>query len=88
MFNIIKPPSIFNGTGTKKIKGTVVLMKKNVLDFNDVRNGIIDPLNELLGQRVSLQLISAVNTHIGSSYFLLIYLQFVFCSNYFLLTYL
>ncbi|PON81327.1 Lipoxygenase [Trema orientale] len=66
MFNIVKPPSIFGGTKNKQIKGTVVLMKKNVLDFNDMRNGILDPLSELLGQRVSLQLISATNTDIGN----------------------
>ncbi|KAM6594937.1 hypothetical protein CsatA_002640 [Cannabis sativa] len=64
MFGIVKPPSIFGGN--KKIKGNVVLMKKNVLDFNDMRNGIIDPLSELLGQRVSLQLISSVQTHTGN----------------------
>ncbi|XAR52600.1 Linoleate 9S-lipoxygenase [Bertholletia excelsa] len=45
----------------KKIKGTVVLMKKNVLDFNDFNASVVDRLHELVGQKVSLQLISAVN---------------------------
>ncbi|GMY21572.1 probable linoleate 9S-lipoxygenase 5 isoform X1 [Fagus crenata] len=45
----------------KKIEGTVVLMKKNVLDFNDFIASVLDSFHELLGQRVSLQLISAVN---------------------------
>ncbi|XP_024025452.1 probable linoleate 9S-lipoxygenase 5 [Morus notabilis] len=45
----------------KIIKGSVVLMKKNVLDFNDFHASILDRVHELLGQRVSLQLISAVN---------------------------
>ncbi|KAJ9128560.1 hypothetical protein P3X46_034877 [Hevea brasiliensis] len=45
----------------KKIKGTVVLMKKNVLDFNDFHASVLDRVHELLGQGVSLQLISAVN---------------------------
>jgi linoleate 9S-lipoxygenase len=46
----------------KKIKGTVVLMKKNVLGFNDFHASVLDRVHELLGQRVSLQLISAVNS--------------------------
>ncbi|PON41121.1 Lipoxygenase [Parasponia andersonii] len=69
MFNIIKPPSSILGTITnkkKQIKGSVVLMKKNVLDFTDITTGLIDPLNELLGNRVSLQLISATTTDIGN----------------------
>ncbi|KAJ6775530.1 LIPOXYGENASE [Salix purpurea] len=47
--------------GHKKIKGTVVLMKKNVLDFNDFHASVLDRFHELLGQGVSLQLISAVH---------------------------
>jgi linoleate 9S-lipoxygenase len=43
-----------------KIKGSVVLMKKNVLDFNDLRASILDRVHELLGNQVSLQLISSV----------------------------
>lgn len=45
----------------RKIEGTVVLMKKNVLDFNDFNASVLDRFHELLGKRVSLQLISAVN---------------------------
>ncbi|KAL3538117.1 hypothetical protein ACH5RR_001483 [Cinchona calisaya] len=45
----------------KKIKGTVVLMKKNVLDFNDFNASIIDDVRELLDKKISLQLVSAVN---------------------------
>ncbi|KAL6278610.1 hypothetical protein ACE6H2_022211 [Prunus campanulata] len=48
-----------NGKNSRKIKGTVVLMKKNVLDFNDFNASVLDRLHELVGQRVSLQLISA-----------------------------
>ncbi|CAN0897124.1 Linoleate 9S-lipoxygenase 1 [Linum grandiflorum] len=44
-----------------KIKGTVVLMKKNVLEFNDFNASILDRIHELLGQGVSLQLISSVH---------------------------
>ncbi|KAL3591217.1 hypothetical protein D5086_009857 [Populus alba] len=53
-----------NGTRKmeKKIKGTVVLMKKNVLDFNDFNASVLDRVHELLGQGVSLQLVSAVNS--------------------------
>ncbi|XP_044486797.1 linoleate 9S-lipoxygenase 5-like isoform X2 [Mangifera indica] len=43
----------------KKIKGSVVLMKKNFLDFNDMTASAIDRVYELLGKGVSIQLISA-----------------------------
>uniref|UniRef100_A0A7N2L4V9 Lipoxygenase domain-containing protein n=1 Tax=Quercus lobata TaxID=97700 RepID=A0A7N2L4V9_QUELO len=36
-------------------------MKKNVLDFNDFNASVLDGFHELLGQKVSFQLISAVN---------------------------
>ncbi|XP_057960486.1 probable linoleate 9S-lipoxygenase 5 [Malania oleifera] len=36
-------------------------MKKNVLDLNDLHASVLDRLHELLGRRVSLQLISAVH---------------------------
>ncbi|KAK4852727.1 hypothetical protein QYF36_026540 [Acer negundo] len=49
------------GSQSQKIKGTVVLMKKNVLDFNDFNASLLDRFHELLGKRVSLQLVSAVN---------------------------
>jgi linoleate 9S-lipoxygenase len=45
---------------SKKIKGTVVLIKKNVLDFNDFEASILDDLHELVGKKVSLKLISSV----------------------------
>ncbi|KAE8717611.1 Linoleate 9S-lipoxygenase 5 [Hibiscus syriacus] len=43
------------------IKGTVVLMKKNVLDMNDFTASLLDRVYELFGRGVSLQLISAVS---------------------------
>ncbi|XP_057512598.1 probable linoleate 9S-lipoxygenase 5 [Actinidia eriantha] len=46
---------------SREIKGTVVLMKKNVLDFNDFNASVRDRVDELLGKKVSLQLISAVH---------------------------
>ena len=54
-----------NESKKRKIKGTVVLMKKNVLDFNDFHASFLDRVHELLGQGVSLQLISAVNVDPG-----------------------
>ncbi|RDY11311.1 putative linoleate 9S-lipoxygenase 5, partial [Mucuna pruriens] len=42
------------------IKGRVILMKKNVLDFNDLSASFLDRLHEFVGKRVSLQLISAL----------------------------
>ncbi|KAL3330107.1 hypothetical protein AABB24_034123 [Solanum stoloniferum] len=50
----------------KKVKGTVVLMKKNVLDFNDVNASLLDGVLEFLGKRVSLQLISAIHADPGN----------------------
>ncbi|XP_058760561.1 probable linoleate 9S-lipoxygenase 5 [Vicia villosa] len=44
------------------VEGTVVLMKKSVLDFNDYTASFLDGLHEFVGKGVSLQLISAVNT--------------------------
>ncbi|PSS24579.1 Linoleate 9S-lipoxygenase [Actinidia chinensis var. chinensis] len=45
----------------KKIQGTVVLMKKKFLDSNDLTASVTDRFDEILGNKVSLQLISAVN---------------------------
>ncbi|XP_022150790.1 probable linoleate 9S-lipoxygenase 5 [Momordica charantia] len=45
--------------GGKKIKGTVVLMRSNVLDFNDFQSTVLDNLHEFLGGGVSLRLVSA-----------------------------
>ncbi|CAH1418755.1 unnamed protein product [Lactuca virosa] len=42
----------------KKIKGTVVLMKKNVLDLNDFGASFLDRVYELFGKRISIKLIS------------------------------
>eukprot|EP01018_Ginkgo_biloba_P032635 Gb_15016 [translate_table: standard] len=44
--------------GEEKIKGDVVLQKKNVLDLNDFHAGIADNLSEILGRGVSIQLVS------------------------------
>lgn len=43
----------------KEIKGRVVLMKKSLLYFPDIKSSIADRVYELLGKRVSIQLISA-----------------------------
>ena len=45
--------------GGKKIHGTVVLMRSNVLDFNDFGSSLLDNLHEILGGGVSLRLVSA-----------------------------
>ncbi|XP_047336921.1 probable linoleate 9S-lipoxygenase 5 [Impatiens glandulifera] len=44
----------------KFVKGKVVLMKKNVLDFSDFNASIIDKTNELFGRKVSIQLVSSI----------------------------
>lgn len=48
-----------NRNGGQKIKGRMVLMKKGMLDFHDMKASILDRVYELLGKRVHLQLISA-----------------------------
>ena len=54
-----------NVEGRRKIKGTVVLMKKNVLDFTDIKASFLDRVHELLGKGVSMQLVSAVHQDPG-----------------------
>jgi linoleate 9S-lipoxygenase len=56
------------GDCKKKIRGTVVLMKKNVLDLTDLNASIHDRVHEFLGQGVSLQLVSAVNSDPSGTY--------------------
>ncbi|KAK4378958.1 hypothetical protein RND71_000820 [Anisodus tanguticus] len=51
---------------TKTIKGTVVLMKKNFLDLTDAKDAVVDQMDEILGHKVSLQLISSVNTDLAN----------------------
>lgn len=46
----------------KRIKGRVVLIKKNVLDFNDFWDSVLDRIHEFLDQKVTLYLISSLNT--------------------------
>ncbi|KAK4266355.1 hypothetical protein QN277_027295 [Acacia crassicarpa] len=46
--------------GSMKIKGKVVLLKKGVLDFHDIKASVLDRVHELLGKGVSIQLISSV----------------------------
>lgn len=65
--------------GKKRIKGSVVLMKKNVLDFNDFHGSLRDRVDEFLNKRVSLQLISAENVDSGQfSLLLLLFFSVIF----------
>lgn len=50
-----------NGGTSKKINGTVVLRRKNVLDWTDLGASCLDRVYELLRKGVTLQLISAVH---------------------------
>ncbi|KAK3042134.1 hypothetical protein RJ639_001254 [Escallonia herrerae] len=50
-----------NGSDKRKMKGTVLLMKKNVLDLTDQGASLLDHVHELVGKGVSLQLISATH---------------------------
>ena len=55
--------------GKKIIKGTVILMKKNVLDFTDLQASFLDRIHELVGKGVSLQLICASDHHHSGFFF-------------------
>lgn len=50
---------------SKRVKGRVVLMKKSVLDFHDIKANVLDRVHELLGKGVSIQLISATSPDPG-----------------------
>lgn len=57
------------GTESRKVKGSVVLMNKNsVLCFKNIIASFIDRIYELLGKRVSMQLISSVHPDPGHSF--------------------
>lgn len=56
--NLMKNKRIF-------IKGTVVAMKKNTMDMNDAKASFLDGLHELIGNKISIQLISSVNADPG-----------------------
>jgi linoleate 9S-lipoxygenase len=47
------------GSKNAQLKGTVVLMRKNVLDLNDFGATVIDGISEFLGKGVTCQLISS-----------------------------
>ena len=56
------------GTESRKVKGIVVLMKKSyVLCCKNIMASFIDRIYELLGKRVSMQLISSVHPDPGHS---------------------
>eukprot|EP00253_Pinus_taeda_P032506 PITA_32506 len=50
----------------QKIKGFMVIQKKNVLDLNNFNAGITDDLSELFGRGVSFQLVSASQIDSGN----------------------
>lgn len=47
------------GADAAAVEATVVLMRKNVLDFNDFTATLVDNVQELLGRSISFQLVSA-----------------------------
>jgi hypothetical protein len=47
------------GLKNAHLKGSVVLMRKNVLDFNDFGATVVDGIAEFLGRGVTCQLISS-----------------------------
>ncbi|KAJ1380914.1 PLAT/LH2 domain superfamily [Sesbania bispinosa] len=72
-----------NKSKSHRIRGTVILMKKNVLDFNDLGASILDRLHEFVGKGVSIQLISAVKVDTGQyTISSLLVLSYVLISSY------
>ncbi|KAA0048007.1 linoleate 9S-lipoxygenase 6-like [Cucumis melo var. makuwa] len=49
----------FRRRGKKKIKGKVILMRSNVLDFTEFHSTILDNVAELLGSGIEMNLVSA-----------------------------
>jgi linoleate 9S-lipoxygenase len=47
------------GLKNAHLKGSVVLMRKNVLDFNDFGATVVDGITEFIGRGVTCQLISS-----------------------------
>ncbi|XP_076941070.1 putative linoleate 9S-lipoxygenase 5 [Bidens hawaiensis] len=56
-----------HGKSKTTVKGKVVLMKKNVLDFSDVGASVLDRAHELSGNHISIQFISITHADSGSS---------------------
>ncbi|XP_038891227.1 linoleate 9S-lipoxygenase 1-like [Benincasa hispida] len=57
--NLIDRASGIRRLGKKKIKGKVILLRNNVLDFTEFHSSVLDGFTELLGSRIVLQLVSA-----------------------------
>ena len=60
--NVIDRATDIGRIGNRKIKGKVILMRSNVLDFNEFHSTVLDGFTELLGSGIVLQLVSA--THV------------------------
>ncbi|XP_049414170.1 probable linoleate 9S-lipoxygenase 5 [Solanum stenotomum] len=50
--------AIIGNTDGKNVKGRIILMKKNILDFTDINASVGDEVVDFLGEKVSIQLIS------------------------------
>lgn len=66
--NIVLNALTTSHDNNNKIRGTVVLMKRNKLDFNDLGASVVDSIDEFLGKRVSLHLISAAKIDPAGQY--------------------
>lgn len=73
--NVVSGVTGINKT-TKTVTGSVVLVKKNFLDFTSLTSTVADGLFELLGNGVTLQLVSAENTDPGSFHCQLLFFFF------------
>lgn len=50
-----------------RVRGNVVLMKKNVPDTTDIGSSLLDRMHEIFGRGVSIQLVSSVHSDSGTS---------------------
>jgi len=82
--NLVNALEANNMNKRDRVRGTVILMKKNVLDFNDLSASLLDRLHEFVGKRVSLQLISASQADPGQ-YFFLFHVQIISLHSYLVL---
>ncbi|XP_038890817.1 probable linoleate 9S-lipoxygenase 5 [Benincasa hispida] len=57
--NFIDRASDIGRLGKKKIKGKMIMMRNNVLDFTEFHSSVLDGFTELLGSGIVLQLVSA-----------------------------
>lgn len=62
--------------GVQKIKGQVILLRSNSLDYNEIQSSVLDNISEFWGAKVSFQLISSENGDRCKFSFFFLYLTY------------